>query len=329
MGFRYRKSINVGGGFRINISKTGIGYSWGVKGYRVTKTAIGNIRKTASIPGTGISYVEENNNSTKHLNSDSTENNYYNSTEISNADAKDILSDGLQDIILSAKKALQLNTISTFGLFASFLFLFVSFNMFILFFILLFIFKIYIRKKYYLNLEYNIDDEQLEIISNRMQPIVKAAESQKVWRILQTNNVINTKISAGASTEVKRVSCTVVKEAVFPFKVNVPAISLKTAKETLVFLPDKLFILQGTNVGALNYSDLTVSAHTKRFIESGTVPKDTNIVGYTWQYVNKSGLPDKRFKNNKQLPICQYGELCLKSSSGLNTVIMFSNGDLK
>ena len=38
MGFRYRKSINLGGGFRINISKSGIGYSWGVKGYRVIKS---------------------------------------------------------------------------------------------------------------------------------------------------------------------------------------------------------------------------------------------------------------------------------------------------
>ena len=55
MGFRYRKSINLGGGFRINLSKSGIGYSWGVKGYRVTKTAKGTTRTTASIPSTGIS----------------------------------------------------------------------------------------------------------------------------------------------------------------------------------------------------------------------------------------------------------------------------------
>lgn len=30
MGFRYRKSINLGREFRINLSKSGIGYSWGV-----------------------------------------------------------------------------------------------------------------------------------------------------------------------------------------------------------------------------------------------------------------------------------------------------------
>ena len=59
MGFRFRKSINLGGGFKVNLSKSGIGYSFGTKGYRVTKKANGGIRRTASIPGTGISHVKE------------------------------------------------------------------------------------------------------------------------------------------------------------------------------------------------------------------------------------------------------------------------------
>ena len=58
MGFRFRKSLNFGP-FRINFSKSGIGYSFGGKGFRVTKTATGKTRTTASIPGTGISYVQE------------------------------------------------------------------------------------------------------------------------------------------------------------------------------------------------------------------------------------------------------------------------------
>lgn len=44
MGIRYRKSINLGKGFRVNMSKTGPGFSWGGKGYRITRTANGNIR---------------------------------------------------------------------------------------------------------------------------------------------------------------------------------------------------------------------------------------------------------------------------------------------
>ena len=59
MGFRFRKSISVGKFGRINISKSGIGYSVGTKGLRFTKTATGKNRTTASIPGTGISYVTE------------------------------------------------------------------------------------------------------------------------------------------------------------------------------------------------------------------------------------------------------------------------------
>ena len=59
MGYRFRKSINLGGGFKINLSKSGIGYSWGIPGIRYTKLANGRERHTYSIPGTGISYVED------------------------------------------------------------------------------------------------------------------------------------------------------------------------------------------------------------------------------------------------------------------------------
>lgn len=59
MGFRFRKSINLGGGFKVNLSKSGIGYSWGTKGARITKTAKGTKRTTLNIPGTDISYVSE------------------------------------------------------------------------------------------------------------------------------------------------------------------------------------------------------------------------------------------------------------------------------
>ena len=63
MGLRYRKSIKMGP-FRLNFSKSGIGYSVGVKGYRVTKKAGGGYRTTASIPGTGISYVKDHSGKT-------------------------------------------------------------------------------------------------------------------------------------------------------------------------------------------------------------------------------------------------------------------------
>ena len=58
MGLRFRKSIKLPGGFRINLSKSGVGFSWGVKGARVTRTAKGRTQATFSLPGTGISYTQ-------------------------------------------------------------------------------------------------------------------------------------------------------------------------------------------------------------------------------------------------------------------------------
>ena len=59
MGYRFRKSINLGRGFKVNLSKSGIGYSWGIPGIRYSKSANGHGKLTFSIPGTGISYVKD------------------------------------------------------------------------------------------------------------------------------------------------------------------------------------------------------------------------------------------------------------------------------
>ena len=55
--FRFRKSIKLGPGVRLNVSKTGLGASMGVRGARRSFHSSG--RKTASvgIPGTGLGYV--------------------------------------------------------------------------------------------------------------------------------------------------------------------------------------------------------------------------------------------------------------------------------
>lgn len=57
MGWNYRKSINLGGGVRMNFSKSGVSYSWGVKGFRVCSGPKGT-RITNSIPGTGIYHTQ-------------------------------------------------------------------------------------------------------------------------------------------------------------------------------------------------------------------------------------------------------------------------------
>jgi len=69
---------------------------------------------------------------------------------------------------------------------------------------------------------------------------------------------------------------------------------------------------------------LQIAVGSTRFIENDSVPRDAEIVDRTWKYVNKSGGPDKRFKDNKELPVCRYEEITLSSNSGLNEVLQLS-----
>ena len=336
MGLRFRKSINLGGGFRINLSKSGIGYSWGVKGFRLTKTSKGTTRRTATIPGTGISYVSEsgkkNRNSTHspavHTNpnnssiSDNT--NTYDTQEIKNSVASEIVSDGLEDMLSSATNALKFKKISVITFWVS---LMLGFGMPILFLLTVAsaIAFFVIKKKGVIDLNYTFEDEQAEIVAERMAPLHKITKSQKIWYLTQTSKVVDKKYSAGASNLVKRQRCTSSATLPFPFKTNAEAFVFSLGREKLLFLPDKLFVIQGTKIGALNYADVNTSVEGYRFIEEEDVPRDASVVGHTWKYVNKQGGPDKRFNDNRELPICLYGKLIIKSDNGLNSVIVFSN----
>ncbi|TKI43439.1 DUF4236 domain-containing protein [Bacillus mycoides] len=55
MGFKFRKSIKIAPGVKINVSAKGVGVSAGVKGARVSTGPSGS-RITTSLPSTGISY---------------------------------------------------------------------------------------------------------------------------------------------------------------------------------------------------------------------------------------------------------------------------------
>lgn len=57
MGLRFRKSIKIGGGAKLNINKKSVGMSVGGKGARYSVNSSGRRTKSVGIPGTGLSYV--------------------------------------------------------------------------------------------------------------------------------------------------------------------------------------------------------------------------------------------------------------------------------
>lgn len=317
MGFRIRKSINLGGGFRVNLSKTGIGYSWGVPGYRLTKTAKGNIRRTYSVPGTGLSYVEEDGKSKVRQNSQAGR--YVEQEtimeDIESADIGSYQSVKHQRFIDSIKKILILNRLSTWLCFS---FLLLLKPVFLIIGTLGAILKIYVRSWGKIRLDYEFNDDYLKRHNNMINAWTGLARSQALWQITQTGNVQNTKINAGASSLVNRKQAKIVNKVPFYIESNTNMLQLEIKDMTLIFMPDKILIINGLKLGVLSYEDIQIDTGTINFVELGVVPGDAKIVGYTWSKVNKDGSPDKRYKGNRELPVCEYGTIKIGSKSGLN-----------
>lgn len=61
MGIRFRKSIKIAPGVRLNLNKKSVGMSFGKKGLHYSINSSGRKTTSVSIPGTGISYVKTTN----------------------------------------------------------------------------------------------------------------------------------------------------------------------------------------------------------------------------------------------------------------------------
>lgn len=72
------------------------------------------------------------------------------------------------------------------------------------------------------------------------------------------------------------------------------------------------------------YNQLDAKATQIQFREEEQVPGDATQVGATWRFVNRNGGPDRRFNNNRQLPIMLYGQLLLTSTSGVQELFEMS-----
>lgn len=151
-----------------------------------------------------------------------------------------------------------------------------------------------------------------------------AANARRLQAVAATSRYSDTKYSAGASSGLKLTKGNLFLGQAPGVVANVDAPILHAAKTTLAFYPDRILLFQGNTVGAIDYAELEVKNSPITFVESGSVPPDATVTGKTWQYVNKSGGPDRRFKNNREMPLCRYNELRLTTDRGLDIYLMSS-----
>lgn len=165
---------------------------------------------------------------------------------------------------------------------------------------------------------YRLDDDY----SRRYSAVLSAFErlrcAQRIWLIESEANVYDRKYHAGASKTIRRTRVRPTRSLPPCFKSNITPPMVPAGRQRLYLLPDRILVYEGRRVGAIEYNELRLEAVSTRFIEDEAPPTDAHQVDSTWKYVNKKGGPDRRFNDNRQLPIMHYGELRWSSSSGLN-----------
>ena len=166
-------------------------------------------------------------------------------------------------------------------------------------------------------LEYSLDGDMSQDFSRLQSVFQRLGTCQRLWHVDAGAYTSDWKRNAGVNHLTRRSVTSVMFTCPPKVRSNFKVPTIKAGRRTLYFFPERLLIYDSSGVGAVPYSDLLVQEGVTRFVEDGYAPGDGTQVGTTWRYVNKNGGPDRRFNNNRLLPIMQYGQLGLASQSGV------------
>lgn len=90
--------------------------------------------------------------------------------------------------------------------------------------------------------------------------------------------------------------------------------------------PGFLHIHKGADSFSLiDFHQIQIDLVRTRFVEEEAPPTDAHVADYVWAKANRDGSPDMRFRDNYQIPVCEYAEVTISTFTGLNEKYLISN----
>jgi hypothetical protein len=183
------------------------------------------------------------------------------------------------------------------------------------------------KQRFAMELHYDMDEQFKQVYQQFSDHFASLSRSARIWQYQNARQTNDYKRTGGAGKLISRVALRGISANQVPlpyFTTNVSIPCLKLSNLEFYFLPERLLVKRGKTFAAVFYKNLRIDGYTTRFIEDESVPRDAQIVDQTWRYVNKQGGPDRRFNNNRQIPICAYSEYTLTSDTGIYEIITTS-----
>lgn len=337
MGLRFRKSFRIGNCFRINISKSGIGYSFGTKGARITKKAGGGIRNTLSVPGTGISYTSDSKKrrSAKKVEQKPVEQPVIVLPEREQDDLpQNSTSCDVKDVVKKIKRTYflpKLFKVLSIILGVIWFLVGVYTNEWLSFVVLLLlsltaastVTHFVLRYTLTVNLEYDIEADCIDEATRNVNKVIDFCKSADVWEA--NCYTVNMQGVKGKKGTLKRMRAIVSDKPCFPIKTNAPCVLISAKKNSYLFLPNMLLIFKGKNFAAIAYDDLRIERQNITIPEFSPQSKKVTVVRWAWQHETKSGEKDMRYTDNRRVAICKYGLLSFCAGKGFELNFISTN----
>lgn len=171
---------------------------------------------------------------------------------------------------------------------------------------------------------YDLSEDILKSYEAFANAIERVGTAQRIWNIDAAGYTDDWKRNAGAGRLVERKSAKIEFSCPSIIKTNVSVPAIIGGRQSLYFFPDVVLVCEGNRFGSIAHSDMEILWSDSHFLEADAVPRDAEVIGYSWQYVNRNGGPDRRFKNNREIPRVRYQQLGLSSPSGLRKIVQLS-----
>ena len=159
-----------------------------------------------------------------------------------------------------------------------------------------------------LPLFYDLAEKDIRKLQAARDAFASVAQCDYVWRYEGVQNIDDWKRNAGAGKLVTRSRVTPGLVDGAPEIESNALVGLSIGSATLYLLPDGWVINSG-NAYHVAGNNLSVNISAINFRDEDAAPRDGQVIGKTWRYVNKNGGPDRRFNDNRRIPIYLYGQI--------------------
>lgn len=148
-----------------------------------------------------------------------------------------------------------------------------------------------------------------------------------IWDITSGSDVDRVKTRSAAAISIQRSTTKCLRQGVPGISSpQLPLVFLNRNGADIYVYPGFFVMYESpSRMGILDMAELEVAYESTRLIETEAIPRDSTKVGEVWEKSNKDGSRDKRYAENRQLPVMEYGEITFRSSSGIYEKYMFSN----